>query len=75
MFLILRLRDSTWRRLQLFTGNTLGSSLSSLLEHSHIAPVLLTTHLQALNRRLMLIFAAVEECFSQHNPSRVLVNR
>nr|CAD7462009.1 unnamed protein product [Timema tahoe] len=69
------LRDSTWRRLQLFTGNTLGSSLSSLLEHSHIAPVLLTTHLQALNRRLMLIFAAVEECFSQHNPSRVLVNR
>nr|CAD7605255.1 unnamed protein product [Timema genevievae] len=70
-----RLRDSTWRRLQLFTGNTLGSSLSSLLEHSHIAPVLLTTHLQALNRRLMLIFAAVEECFSQHNPSQVLVNR
>nr|CAD7431447.1 unnamed protein product [Timema monikensis] len=70
-----RLRNSTWRRLQLFTGNTLGSSLSSLLEHSHIAPVLATTHLQALNRRLMLIFAAVEECLSQHNPSQVLVNR
>ncbi|XP_023713908.1 glycosaminoglycan xylosylkinase isoform X2 [Cryptotermes secundus] len=67
------LRKSTWDRLQLFSGNALSTSLEALLHHSHIAPVLTSLHLKALDRRLLFVFATVEMCFEQHGRKKVLV--
>jgi hypothetical protein len=68
-----RLRKSTWDRLQIFSGNALSTSLEALLQHSHITPVLTSSHLKALDRRLLSVFATVEMCFEQHGRNKVLV--
>jgi hypothetical protein len=73
LYIISRLRKSTWDRLQLFSGNALSTSLEALLQHSHITPVLTSLHLKALDRRLLFVFATVEVCFEQHGRDRVLV--
>ncbi|KAJ9582458.1 hypothetical protein L9F63_003151, partial [Diploptera punctata] len=67
------LRKSTWDRLQLFSGNSLSISLEALLQHSHISPVLTPEHLEALDRRLLSVFATVEMCFQEHGQNKVLV--
>jgi hypothetical protein len=61
-----------WDRLQLFSGNTLSTSLEALLNHSHISPVLTSLHLKALDRRLLSVFATVEMCFEEHGRNKVL---
>ncbi|KAK7873562.1 hypothetical protein R5R35_008802 [Gryllus longicercus] len=69
------MRKSTWERLLLFKGGTaLSTSLGALLQHSHITPVLSPPHLQALDRRLQIVFAATEICFEQYSKERVLMN-
>jgi hypothetical protein len=73
MYVTYRLRKSTWDRLQLFSGNALSTSLETLLHHSHIAPVLTSLHLKALDRRLLFVFATVEMCFEQHGTKNVLI--
>jgi len=72
LYITSRLRTSTWDRLQLFSGNTLSTSLEALLNHSHISPVLTSLHLKALDRRLLAVFATVELCFEQHGRNKVL---
>ncbi|KAK3918679.1 Glycosaminoglycan xylosylkinase [Frankliniella fusca] len=70
----LRLRKYTWERLLLFSGGTLGAALEKLLSTSFISPVLTSFHLNALNRRLRVIYATAEFCFQNFGIDAVLID-
>ncbi|KAK6641654.1 hypothetical protein RUM44_013369 [Polyplax serrata] len=65
------IRRETWERLHVFSGGALSSSLEKVLKYSHISPVLTDSHLHALDRRLILIFAAIEVCVRENGASNV----
>lgn len=73
-FSLLRMRQNTWERLLLFTGDTLGSSLQKLLSSSFISPVLHKEYYSALNRRLRTVFATAELCFHKYGKKNVLID-
>lgn len=63
----MRLRRSTWSRLLWLHYEKASVLLYRLLEWSHIAPVLTDAHLAALDRRLLIVIAAVHVCFDENN--------
>lgn len=69
-----RIRKEIWKRLQILAGGALSKSLEALLKHSHITPVLIDLHLKALDRRLLTIFATVENCIQHFGASKVIFN-
>lgn len=68
-----RIRKRTWERLKKFSGGSLSASLEKILKHSHIYPVLTNAHLIALDRRLLLIFSAVEICIQEKGKQYVII--
>ncbi|KAE8750839.1 hypothetical protein FOCC_FOCC002267 [Frankliniella occidentalis] len=68
------LRKTTWERLLLFAGGTLGAALEKLLTTSSITPVLTSFHLTAVNRRLRAIYATAEFCFQKYGIAHVLTD-
>lgn len=68
------IRQSTWERLQLFTGSTLGSALEKIMSTSYISPVLTSHHFAALNRRMHAVYATAELCFEKFGEGRVVVD-
>lgn len=53
------------------SGNILGTSLETLLESSHITPVLTDAHFEALDRRLLKVYASVLTCIFEHGKQNV----
>ncbi|XP_039288087.1 glycosaminoglycan xylosylkinase isoform X2 [Nilaparvata lugens] len=71
-----RLRKSTWFQLWTLQGGKLGEWLDRLMRSSHLHPVLSKAHLQALDRRLGLVLAAVHVCIAENNSreDRVIID-
>ncbi|KAK4314946.1 hypothetical protein Pmani_013814 [Petrolisthes manimaculis] len=57
-----RLRQVTYERLVLLSGGGLSQALEELLTLDPIAPVLASSHLHALDRRLLHVLAALSAC-------------
>lgn len=68
------IRQTTWERLLLFTGDVLGACLEKLLASSYISPVLTSPHFVAINRRLRTIYATAEHCFEKHGKTNVIID-
>ncbi|XP_077285678.1 glycosaminoglycan xylosylkinase homolog [Arctopsyche grandis] len=68
------LRLSTWKRLKLLSGGYLTTTLSELLSEELGGPVLTELHLQAMERRLLTIYATVEACITEHGKSILKTN-
>lgn len=58
-----------WDRLRLFSGGSLSIALDKLLAHeakmSDIPPLITEAHLSAMNRRLLTVYAVVENCLKK----------
>lgn len=61
-----RLRKTTWERLQIFSGGTLTELIDQLTKRDALHPLLTKEHYKAIERRLLMIYAAVEICFDRH---------
>lgn len=65
-FFDFRIHKTTWDRLKLFSGGTLSIALSKLVAHESIMadvqPLITEVHLNAMDRRLLTIYAVVEYC-------------
>ena len=64
-----RIHKSTWDRLTLLSGGALSRSLNKLLsyeaEMANVLPLLTIDHLNAIDRRLLDIYAVVELCIQE----------
>ena len=60
------MRKTTWERLQILKGGSLSYSLKKLLAHeslmADVLPITTKEHLEAIDRRLLTIFAVTEFC-------------
>ena len=70
---IVRLRKTTWSSLLLLRGGDLSKWLRFMLEQSDGDITINELHYQALDRRLLLVFAAVKYCFQKSGLENVLV--
>nr|XP_012228875.1 PREDICTED: glycosaminoglycan xylosylkinase [Linepithema humile]XP_012228876.1 PREDICTED: glycosaminoglycan xylosylkinase [Linepithema humile]XP_012228877.1 PREDICTED: glycosaminoglycan xylosylkinase [Linepithema humile] len=63
------IHKTTWNRLRLFSGGSLSVALGKLVAHeakmSDILPLVTEAHLSAIDRRLLIIYAAVENCLKE----------
>ncbi|KAJ8683675.1 hypothetical protein QAD02_019467 [Eretmocerus hayati] len=61
---------STWDRLKLFSGGSLSYSLKKLLQReslmADVQSVMTNDHLEAIDRRLLTVFAIVEICLKEN---------
>lgn len=71
-FCIFRLRRTTWERLLYFSGGTLTELLDQLTKRDLLYPLLTPDHNKAMDRRMLMLFAAVEMCFDRHGKDNVL---
>lgn len=66
---IARIHKTTWDRLRLFSGGSLSRALGKLIayesEMSNVASLITKAHLNAMNRRLLTIYAVVEDCLKR----------
>lgn len=71
--MFLRITTSTWQHLKLVSGGSLTETIKLL---ASIAGEKLTTeqHYQAVERRLLKVYAVVQYCFYTYGESRVLRN-
>lgn len=69
---IYRLRTSTWDRLLYFSGGTLTELLDQLTKRDALYPLLTHEHYKAMERRLLMVFAAAEMCFDRFGKETVL---
>jgi len=68
------LREKTYSTLLALRGNKLSELMRRAQENSHISPLLAEGHLAAMDRRLTLIFAAIQVCFRGFGERNVLIN-
>lgn len=58
-----------WDRLRLFSGGSLSIALGKLLAHeakmSDVSPLITAAHLSAMDRRLLTVYAIVENCLKK----------
>ncbi|KAG8227419.1 hypothetical protein J437_LFUL000428 [Ladona fulva] len=66
------IRRKTWERLQILSGGVLGEALEILLRPSHLSPLLTPPHYVALNRRLLHVYATVENCLDKDQTNVIL---
>lgn len=71
--LCIRVRMSTWNRLNLLRGGALSSAMRQAMTFDPIHPVLAEPHLAALDRRLSGVRAAVKQCMETHSPDNTLI--
>jgi len=67
------LRKSTFDRLTELKGGLLTKMLIEATKTDPIAPILHKKHIEAINRRMPMIFAALQKCVSQNGLDNVLV--
>lgn len=67
-----RVRKATWERLQMFSGGTLTELIDQLTKRDLLYPLLTNEHYKAIERRLLMIYAAVEICIDRHGKDAVL---
>lgn len=67
-----RLRKSTWDRLLFFSGGTLTELLDQLSKRDLLYPLLTQDHYKGIERRLLMVYAAVEACFDRFEKDTVL---
>lgn len=58
-----------WDRLRLFSGGSLSVALGKLVAHeaeiSDVPPLITRAHLTAMDRRLLTVYAVVENCLDR----------
>ncbi|KAG5345218.1 XYLK xylosylkinase, partial [Acromyrmex charruanus] len=63
------IHKTTWDRLRLFSGGSLGIALGRLLAHeavmSDVSPLITKAHLNAMDRRLLTVYAVIENCLKK----------
>ncbi|XP_011155255.1 glycosaminoglycan xylosylkinase [Harpegnathos saltator] len=63
------IHKTTWDRLRLFSGGSLSVALGKLVAHeaeiSQVSPLITEAHLSAMDRRLLTVYAIVENCLSE----------
>ncbi|KAG5326230.1 XYLK xylosylkinase, partial [Pseudoatta argentina] len=63
------IHKTTWDRLRLFSGGSLGIALGRLLAHeavmSDVSPLIAKAHLNAMDRRLLTVYAVIENCLKK----------
>lgn len=72
MYSVFRLRKSTWERLLYFSGGTLTELLDQLTKRDLLYPLLTIEHHKAMERRMLMVFAAAETCFDRFGKETVL---
>lgn len=60
------IRKTTWERLQILSGGALTDILNELTKYDLLYPLLTNLHLEAMERRLLNVFASVEICVEKH---------
>ncbi|KAG7209343.1 hypothetical protein KM043_015446 [Ampulex compressa] len=64
------IHKTTWDRLKLFSGGALSVSLGKLVAHeammTEVQPLVTEEHLNAMNRRLLTVYAVVEHCLKRN---------
>ncbi|XP_011496158.1 PREDICTED: glycosaminoglycan xylosylkinase [Ceratosolen solmsi marchali] len=69
-------RKTTWDRLQLLSGGSLSYALKELLAHessmADVLPIITDKHLNAIDRRLLTVYAIVEYCLNKTQNSSVI---
>ncbi|XP_024942766.1 glycosaminoglycan xylosylkinase [Cephus cinctus] len=64
------IHKTTWNRLKLLSGGSLSSSLRKFSEYesnmANVPPLITEAHLNAMDRRLLTIYAVVEYCLKQN---------
>lgn len=72
-----RIRKTIWDRLRLFSGGSLSVALSRLIAHesemSDVLPLITEAHLSAIDRRLLTIYAVVENCLRRKKYSSSII--
>lgn len=71
-FASFRLRKSTWDRLLFFSGGTLTELLNQLTKRDLLYPLLTNEHYKGIERRLLMVYAAIEACFDRFGKDTVL---
>ncbi|XP_031617546.1 glycosaminoglycan xylosylkinase homolog [Contarinia nasturtii] len=66
------LRKSTWDRLLFFSGGTMIELLDQLSKRDLLYPLLTGEHYKAIERRLLMVYAAIETCFDRFDKETVL---
>lgn len=65
-----RIHKTTWDRLRLFSGGSLSIALNKLLayeaEMSGVSPLITKAHLSAMDRRLLTVYAVIENCLKKN---------
>lgn len=69
----LRVRVSTWNRLNLLKGGALSSAMRQAMAHDPAYPVLTEPHLAALDRRLSSIIASIRQCIEMQGAESTLI--
>ena len=69
----LRVRLSTWNRLNLLRSRSLSAALRQALTFDPLQPVLAEPHLAALDRRLAGVIATVKQCIESQGPDNTLI--
>lgn len=59
MFAVIRLRRSTWERLQKLSGGYLTEKMQKMPD---IENIVTQEHLEAIEQRLLLVYATIEYC-------------
>lgn len=60
------IRKTTWEKLKTLSGGSLTSILDDLTKYDLLYPLLTHLHLEAMERRLLNVFATVEFCAEKH---------
>lgn len=72
-FLYFRLRASTWDRLQVFSGGVLTEMIDRLSKNDLLYPLITEKHREAIERRLLVVYAVVEYCLD-HEGEKMFKN-
>lgn len=73
VFFSLRVRVSTWNRLNLLKGGVLSSFMRQASGHDPAYPVLTELHLAALDRRLSGVIATIRQCIELQGAESTLI--
>lgn len=69
----LRVRVSTWNRLNLLKGGALSSAMRQATAHDPAHPVLTEPHLAALDRRLGSVIVNIRQCIEMQGTESTLI--
>lgn len=64
-----RLRLSTYKRLLLFTGDKLTETIKRVSRTDLLYPILTDAHYEAVERRLLMVFSAIDICLKERGQS------